>query len=117
LKIAEDFSRALDLPLPSTQMRLTQQLTRKLIAKANEEWAPVIEHLSSNSPSLPLAKAEDDLAAWLENIQGDDGLEEPKPDHCAHPKINQNRIGLYRCSHCGNPSAALRKCASCSKAR
>jgi len=58
----------------------------------------------------------DDLAAWLENLECCDDEEHEHEQGGgdgqgrANPKINRNNALLYRCSHCGNTSAALRKC-------
>ncbi|OBZ77723.1 hypothetical protein A0H81_02629 [Grifola frondosa] len=89
---------------------------------AVKEWGDFIARFDKldatvdDHPDISPSKAEDDLAAWLDNLRMDDG-EEEHPHHCAHPKINTNSVALYRCSWCGNPSAVLRKCAGCGKTR
>jgi hypothetical protein len=70
----------------------------------------------SGDPELKSDKLKDDLAAWLDNMHLEDGDGDghghgkgPDVVH-THPRISSNQVDLYRCSHCGNPSAALRKC-------
>ena len=56
----------------------------------------------------------DDLAAWLEKLDIEPGKTETT--QCINPKVNPNKVVLYRCTHCGTPSAVLRKC-KCGKVR
>jgi hypothetical protein len=56
----------------------------------------------------------DDLAAWLEKLDIEPG--ETEPTYCVNPKVNPNKVVLYRCTHCGTPSAVLRRC-GCGKVR
>ena len=57
---------------------------------------------------------EHELAAWLNNLDLDDAGEDGRG--CANLRANPKRVELYRCTHCGNPSAVLRKC-KCNKVR
>ena len=61
---------------------------------------------------------EHELATWLNNLDLDgEQHEEGEDAHgCATLRANPKRVELYRCTHCGNPSAVLRKC-KCSKVR
>jgi hypothetical protein len=81
---------------------------------ASEEWGEFIANNARLDVPAPSAeKVEDDLAAWL----GDMHLE-GEDDHCHKPAtFSTLHVELYRCSWCGNPSAALRKCGGCSKTR
>ncbi|EIW77014.1 hypothetical protein CONPUDRAFT_129170 [Coniophora puteana RWD-64-598 SS2] len=101
------------------------------------------EDVAAEEARAPLdeEKASGDFAAWLGELKlngdgsdgdgdgdgsGVDGHSDrfgayggggcrPRPH--AHPKVAPNRVALYRCSWCGNPSAVLRKCSGCEKAR
>ncbi|KAJ6469483.1 hypothetical protein C8R45DRAFT_1017230 [Mycena sanguinolenta] len=114
LKIADDFSNWIGVPPPKTYLRLAQQTVVRLFPDAAEEWGEFYARTSSvhgDQPDLSAEKVEDDLAAWLEDLH----LEGERDDR---PTITTfSNVELYRCSWCGNPSAILRKCAGCSKAR
>ncbi|KAJ7728782.1 hypothetical protein B0H16DRAFT_1677160 [Mycena metata] len=116
LKIADDFSNWVGVPPPKTVFRLTQQTVVKLFPEAAEEWDDFMTNLGTDQPSpLPSAeKAEDDLAVWLGDMDLEDGQ---RAEHFQPARFNNGEIALYRCSWCGNPSVALRKCAGCSKTR
>ncbi|KAF8217753.1 hypothetical protein K438DRAFT_1656655 [Mycena galopus ATCC 62051] len=115
LKIADDCSNWIGVPPPKTYLRLTQQTVVKLFTNAAAEWGDFYAgKLTGDSPDLRTEKVEDDLAAWL----GDLHLEDEHNEHSKPtPTFNSSHLELYRCSWCGNPSAVLRKCAGCSKAR
>ena len=94
-----------------------------------KEWGSVVEKLNEvieRSPEYehhkpaPTTKEdkEHELAAWLNNLdlEGEEGEEEEDSHGCANPRVNPKRVELYRCTHCGNPSAILRKC-RCNKVR
>lgn len=66
------------------------------------------EGIDTAQPGKAKESYEDDLAAWLDNLTVEDGEEEPYSEPVY--TVNTSRIQLYRCSHCGNPSAVLRKC-------
>jgi hypothetical protein len=83
-----------------------------------EEWQSVIKVLDMESahPSPSKDKVADDLAAWLDDVEG--GGEHDHGEHHATPtRIKDNNVELYRCSWCANPSAVLRKCSGCNKTR
>ncbi|TFY59068.1 hypothetical protein EVJ58_g6015 [Rhodofomes roseus] len=120
--LADKMQTFLGFPPKNTQVRLTRELIVKQWPVAVRSWDKVIARVDTmdlSSPSahrLPTpARAEDDLAAWLENISVDDAPEED--GHCAHPKIIPTAVELYRCSYCGNPSAVLKKCGGCGNTR
>ncbi|OBZ78395.1 hypothetical protein A0H81_02619 [Grifola frondosa] len=122
LDLADQFSNFLCLPIKKTQLRLTRQLIMELYPAAVTEWGDFIARFDrldaavDDHSHISSSKAEDDLAAWLNNLRADDG-EEDYPQYCAHPRINANSVMLYHCSWCGNPSAVLRKCGGCGKTR
>jgi hypothetical protein len=113
----------------------------RLYPKGAKEWGEVItrfDGLDTNwrdgKPDVVVTpeKAEDDLAVWLESVELDETEKAKEREHmgaglCSehthghHPNINRkvsaDRVTLYRCSWCGNPSAALRKCSGCAMAR
>ncbi|KAG5716224.1 hypothetical protein E4T56_gene10733 [Termitomyces sp. T112] len=117
-KVADNFYRAIDIETPKTNLRLGQDTVVKYYTTAAADFGTVIAKASSEEDRLKTVsheKLEDDLAAWLDDTHLDN---EHDPElHDLHPKVNTNSAALYRCSHCGNPSAALRKCSGCSKAR
>lgn len=90
------------------------------------EWGSVVERLNEvieSSPEYEYHKPapttkedkEHELAAWLNNLDLE-GEEEEDFHECTNPRANPKRVELYRCTHCGNPSAVLRKC-KCNKVR
>lgn len=60
---------------------------------------------------------EHELAAWLNNHDFEGEEDEDEDSHgWVNPKASPKGVELHRCTHCGNPSAVLRKC-KCSKVR
>ena len=99
----------------------------KLYPDGVKEWGDVISRFDSldenggcttKTPGESAGNAEDHLAAWLEEMDLEEGGHESHANRCpSHPKIVADQVTLYRCSWCGNPSAALRKCSGCAKTR
>ncbi|KAH9941110.1 uncharacterized protein BXZ73DRAFT_42148 [Epithele typhae] len=122
---AAEFMGMLGLAINKTQTRLARMLILKLYSKASEEWGPFVQHFDEMNASggealkpLSSSQADDDLAAWLENMQLDDDDDDEHGRHpCTHPKISTSNVALYRCSWCSNPSAVLKKCGGCGKTR
>jgi hypothetical protein len=124
LKIADQFSNHVGISPPKTNCRLAQHTIVKLYPEAIKEWNDTILRFDSEShdvnavaPSISSVKVEDDLANWLGKLESDDDGQETHPGHCTQTTINKDKVGLYRCSFCGNPSAILRKCGGCTKVR
>lgn len=122
LDMATEFSRLLSMPFADSIMRLTRQTVLKHYGPGVKEWGDVVsrfDSLSSTEPEeIPKDKIDDDLASWLDSsLHVEDAIEEEHPKACSHPVINPNRVELYRCSWCGNPSAVLRKCRACGLTR
>ncbi|KAH9926735.1 uncharacterized protein B0H18DRAFT_331328 [Fomitopsis serialis] len=122
IALADKMQTFIGLPPKNTQIRLTRELIVKQWPMAVKSWGEVIARVdkmdltSESAHRLPTpAKAEDDLATWLENMNVEDAPEEG--GHRAHPKIMPTAVELYRCSYCGNPSAILKKCGGCGKMR
>ena len=115
--------RFLGLTIKKTQIRLTRELVLNQYVKAAEEFGAFIRRFddldSRADQQRPISstQADDDLAAWLENLKLENGEDESEPHMCSHPRISTNNVELYRCSWCGNPSAVLRKCGGCGKTR
>ncbi|TDL19575.1 hypothetical protein BD410DRAFT_900101 [Rickenella mellea] len=138
LQIADDITVFFSEKQPSkTRMRLSHELVMKRMASAAKDWDKIVEHCATqtlpgdaDATSTQNTKLEDNLAAWLDemHLDGDDG-EDSSHDHCLHgqghgsdqqeriTKVDNNDLELYRCSWCRNPSAALKKCSSCGRAR
>lgn len=118
LEIADQFSHFVGIPPPKTYLRLAQQAAVRHYAEAVTEFSRVFEELDKVKGKDTLVpdqdKLDDGLAAWLENIKLEDGTTEEvtscEADRRGHPTVNFEDVWLYRCSWCGNPSAALRKC-------
>ncbi|KAF4563765.1 hypothetical protein EYR40_003098 [Pleurotus pulmonarius] len=120
LTIADEISSILSASPPKTMLRLTQQTVTKLYADAVNEWGEVISRFDEGATDRPIVSetVEDDLAAWLDGAHEDhEGDDDAPHAFCGHPNVNTNHVRLYRCSWCGAPSAALRKCGGCTKAR
>ena len=83
--------------------------------KINQLLADEWDYKHKNNP-VPenVERRMDELTAWLEKLDIEPG--ESKQTHCVNPNVNPNTVVLYRCTHCGNPSAVLRKC-KCGKVR
>ena len=72
-----------------------------------------VKEKTKDLPPPDHGKLEDDLAAWLENMHLEDGTLEQRMRCEASEgvrRVNFENVELYRCSWCGNPSVALRKC-------
>ncbi|KAF5340216.1 hypothetical protein D9611_007973 [Ephemerocybe angulata] len=135
LKVADGFSKVLGLGPPKTMLRLTQETVVRLFKQSVAKYSDIFERASGGEklPEVAPDQMQDDLAAWLDDLHldcdhpageehghdhGEHGKEEEKPKKWhTHPKLNANTVSLYRCSHCGNPSASLKKCSGCEKAR
>jgi hypothetical protein len=93
-----------------------------------KEWGSVVERLNEVIESTaeyehhqpaPTTKEdkEHELAVWLNNLDLDGKQDGGEDGHgSANLGANPKRVELYRCTHCGNPSAVLRKC-KCNKVR
>ncbi|KIK70282.1 hypothetical protein GYMLUDRAFT_34777 [Collybiopsis luxurians FD-317 M1] len=122
LSQSDELCRLLGLPTPRTCMRLTQEAVVSKFPNAVAEWEKVILQLNDQSPKQPEVFAESekvqkDLKKFLDDdLNLDDGGCAANMT-MAHPKVNTNNVVLYQCSYCSNPSAVLRKCSGCAKAR
>ena len=93
-----------------------------------KEWGTVVERLNEvieSSPEYEYHKpapttkedTEHELAAWLNNLDLEGEEDDEEGAHgWVDGKANPKRVELYRCTHCGNPSAVLRRC-RCNKVR
>ena len=121
LETTKEFSKLFGVHQQKSTLRLTRELVTSRYQNAVTEWGSVIARVDGPNSHETLtaseARAEDNLAAWLEGlrVEGDEDEEDQK--WCAHPTTNMNSVALYRCSYCGNPSAVLRKCSGCNKTR
>ncbi|KAF8651578.1 hypothetical protein AX16_004694 [Volvariella volvacea WC 439] len=140
LKVADEISTFIGVPPPKTYVRLAQQTVVKLFSEAVAEYGSMMSIIDSKDlGTITPERAEDELAAWLEELEleledehehehghGHDhgahthahphGVKKPKKER-GHPNVNSNHVSLYRCSWCGNPSAVLKKCSGCSITR
>ncbi|KAF9069534.1 hypothetical protein BDP27DRAFT_1293847 [Rhodocollybia butyracea] len=136
LSEADEFkTKVFRLPILRTQLRQAQEVVVKKFTGAIAEWDNAILRLNDSSPRThgshghpphvspdsDSATAQNDpneetLNRFLEDLHLDDGGCAAKMTS-AHPKVNANRVVLYQCSWCENPSAVLRKCKGCAKTR
>ncbi|KAF8123399.1 hypothetical protein EV363DRAFT_1547591 [Boletus edulis] len=123
LKIADEFFAEFGIVPPKSQLRFAHEHISSRYAAATKKWGTAVARLDSHSIDefiLSRDRAEDRLAAWLHDIQDEDGNDSggQQPERSLHPKRSKNNPSeLHRCSWCGNPSAVLRKCRGCEKAR
>lgn len=120
LKISDEFFAEFGIVPPKSQIRIAHERIFSRYAAAVKKWDAVVARLDTHSIDkyiLPRDKAEDRLAAWLHDIQDETG-DDINNDHPQNLKcLKKNPTELHRCSWCGNPSAVLRKCGGCEKAR
>ena len=121
LELAGEFLKLTGIPHQKTFPILAVRTVLDHYGPGVKQWGSVVERLNNvieNSPEYEQLRPvptttedkEHELAAWLNNL--DLGGEEEEGAHgCMNP-----RVELYRCGHCGNPSAVLRKC-RCNKIR
>ncbi|KAK7683476.1 hypothetical protein QCA50_013310 [Cerrena zonata] len=129
LDLSRQFLEFMNIPNKKTQLRLTREMIMHLYTPAVKNNTFFIEKLDTlhitteKSQEKSTEKAEDTLAAWIEGLQIDDaenGELGQYHHHCRTYKvamINKADLELYRCSHCENPSAVLKKCGGCGKSR
>lgn len=116
-------------------MRRTYKTIVSLFHEATGKYESILKRVAEDRElpdvSLPTGdgSVQDDLAAWLDNIGLEDGEELEHHAHAGHDHCHKrdmmqhvhqisysnraaeaDRTEMYRCSHCGNPSAGLRKC-------
>ena len=126
LELAGEFLKLTGIPHQKTFPILAARTVLDHYVPGVKEWGSVVEELNKvieNSPEYEQLRPapttvedkEHELAAWLNNL--DLGGEEGEDAHgCVNLRANPKRVELYRCTHCGNPSAVLRKC-RCNKVR
>ena len=129
-----DFMNFVGYGIKKTQLHLAREYVLKLYTPGAREWGTLIkrfDELDSSDENTPLSStgADDNLAAWLGDLDIDDGDSHSR-EHGACLGEGRRRNGrsapsdrgmgnheLYRCSWCGNPSAVLKKCSACGKTR
>ena len=124
LTVVEEASKHLKRHISSTQHRLTTLMILNELPAAITEWGAVADHFDSAPDRIELAEGdtENSLATWLKDINPGDTnsigeLLDERQYKIKNSSINFDEFVLYRCSWCGSPSAALRKCAGCGKTR
>lgn len=116
----------------TTQVNIVRALLLTSYAASSREWGALVNRYDEldtdaveEGPISP-AQADDDLAQWLGNLDISEDATEENDGHdpCSYAgrrqweqaiTVEMGDHALYRCSWCGNPSAALRKCRSCGK--
>lgn len=104
----------------SSVLHMSVSLHATLLQSRNGTHVAQLDTHSVDKYILSRDKAEDRLAAWLDDIQDElgDDIDNGRPQMSSHAKcVKTNPTELHRCSWCGNPSAVLRKCGGCEKAR
>ncbi|KAA1477626.1 hypothetical protein DENSPDRAFT_808815 [Dentipellis sp. KUC8613] len=122
LDIVDDFARFFSRPLSRTQMRLACMELVTRMQKAWKDWDKIIRDHADVRSEISPAKAEDDLASWLEQIDIEDpgvcGHDHRHRDaNTTHISLEINDVELNRCSWCRNPSVVLKKCSGCGKTK
>ncbi|EIN09017.1 hypothetical protein PUNSTDRAFT_102560 [Punctularia strigosozonata HHB-11173 SS5] len=130
IRINEDLTEFLGARLANTQLRRARIMVVTGYAAAQQEWGKVVKKYDEERDieahkTIDQAKATDDLAAWLdEKLHVEDDEDDNAESYPDDPYIHMPRwmkpyftVSLYRCSFCGNPSAALKKCGRCEKTR
>lgn len=127
-ELAGEFLELTGIPHQKTFPILTARTVMDHYGPGLKEWGSVVGRLNEVIESsaeyehhkpAPTTKEdkEHELAAWLNNLDLDGEQGEGEDAHgCANLRANPKRVELYRCTHCGNPSAILRKC-KCNKVR
>lgn len=88
-----------------------------MVERLNEVIGSSAEYEHHKPAPTTKGDKERELAAWLNNLDLDGEQDEEEGAHgYANLRANPKRVELYRCTHCGNPSAILRKC-KCNKVR
>lgn len=125
-ELALEFLQITGIPPSESQAVLALESLLKHMDAGNLEWGPPMMKINqllanewdythkTNPVTEEVGRRMDDLAAWLDKL--DIEPDETKQTHCVNPKVNPNQVVLYRCTHCGTPSAVLRKC-KCGKVR
>ncbi|KAI0313900.1 hypothetical protein OF83DRAFT_491797 [Amylostereum chailletii] len=121
--LVEDIMNFLSRPISQTQMRLASMMYLEQLPAAWKEWDIVVKNYTQTpSNEVDKHKAEDNLTEWLSKVELEDTDMSGRSSahhhtHHPHPSINMNEVHLYRCSWCGNPSAMLKRCRGCQRAR
>ncbi|KAF8434497.1 hypothetical protein L210DRAFT_3613826 [Boletus edulis BED1] len=123
LKIADEFYAVFGADPPMSQLRQAQVTIFERYQSAAQQWGHIAARFDSTSIDhehvVQRDRPEDQLAAWLHDFRhrnGDD-IDDDLPEKSSHPKWSTNPAELHKCSWCGNPSAVLRRCGGCEKAR
>ena len=125
LKIADEFFTEFGTVAPKSQLCFAHERIFSRYAAAVKKWDAVVARLDTQGMDeyvLSCDKAEDRLAVWLRDVQDENGDDvhngDDKPEKSTRLRRSKDSPGkLHQCSWCGNPSAVLRKCGGCEKAR
>ncbi|KAG9314772.1 hypothetical protein JVU11DRAFT_3855 [Chiua virens] len=120
IKISDEFFAEFGVVPPKSQLRFAYERVSVRYTTAVKKWDAVVAQFDSHNIDkyiLTRDKAEDRLAAWLRDVQDEHGDAADTEPEGASRAARPSPIELHRCSWCGNPSAVLRKCGGCEKAR
>lgn len=117
LKIADEIARLAYSPPERIGHRLAFETIRDHHAAACAEWGAVIARFgalrNATATNVELPEEHDELYDWLDS----EGACGHKHNETFVSRWSIDAVELYRCSSCGNASAALRKCSRCGTAR
>ncbi|KAH8828003.1 hypothetical protein DL96DRAFT_1464036 [Flagelloscypha sp. PMI_526] len=122
-QLSDEIAEHLGTKLPHpTAVRQVNDLIIKLYERAEQKFGRIIEILVREEDipyKKPSDEAANDIASWLSRveIEGTKGVLEGQWRGGATRSKVEPRTGMYRCSYCSNPSAALKKCSGCSQTR
>ncbi|RPD56412.1 hypothetical protein L226DRAFT_491582 [Lentinus tigrinus ALCF2SS1-7] len=119
-------------PIMRTQLNLVRELIFGIYSASVQEWGALTrrfdeldgdERTGRHQQTQPSSPSNEDLAERLGNVSiGNEHTNRAHPGHVPGAPVPDRRVDtisyeLYRCSWCGNPSAALRRCSACGKTR
>ncbi|TFK71918.1 hypothetical protein BDN72DRAFT_837124 [Pluteus cervinus] len=121
LKLADEVAECVGGVQPKSMLRLATETIIQRFSAAITEFGPtfsrVVYQPYCEHESNAVQSAEENLAAWLDGLRINQPLLEEGRPHFVDPMISSNSVGLYECSWCRNPSAALKKCSGCGKTK
>ncbi|KAF9530334.1 hypothetical protein CPB83DRAFT_788319 [Crepidotus variabilis] len=118
-QLAREFYQAIFATPPMTIIRMTQEEIVKHYPSAIQNFGPLFTALDT-AKGVPKADVKhgvtaDDVEAWFERMNMEDMKDPVFTPKSTLRTVDFEHVTLYRCSWCGNPSAALKKCSRCTK--
>lgn len=126
LDCADEFTKFEGGPIPRTRERLTTMMLLRRLGLGWAEWSPVLREADGECGSRPAHPQ--NTAEYLATLLNESNVQDPDPNFGCEPEQNgygyelpppsgESPSDLYRCSWCRTPSAVLKRCKTCGKAR